>query len=114
MARSFGTGYQGGQRVFQAHSGIAHESCGAKLPELAGAHALSRNYLRARELSAIDSLVVWLIQLLPEEDESCCSVWASLVAAGGTVMAYVPSGVSTALRKYLFPICAKLSCACPV
>jgi hypothetical protein len=78
--------------------------------ELTRCHAITF----ARELSAIDSVVVWLIQLLPEEDEPCCSVWASLVAAGGTVMAYVPSGVSTALRKYLFPICAKLSCACPV
>ncbi len=68
----------------------------------------------SRQLPASDSVVVWLIQLLPEEDEPCCSVWASLVAEGGTVMAYVPIGVSTAPRKYLFPICAKLSCACPV
>ena len=60
------------------------------------------------------SVVIWLIQLLPEGDALCCSVWASLIAEGGIVMAYVPIGVSMALRKYLSPTCSKLSCAWPV
>ena len=73
--------------------------------------------LVTQTLSPVNSLpeiAVSLIQLLPDDDEPCCSVWGSLVAAGDTVMAYVPIGVSIALRKYLFPICAKLSPARPV
>ena len=68
----------------------------------------------SRELSARDSLVVWLIQLLPEGDPACCCIWASLIAAGGMVRMYVPIGVSMALRKYLSPARSKLSCACPL
>jgi hypothetical protein len=67
-----------------------------------------------RELPARNSMVIWLIQLPPEEDVPCCSIWASLIAEGGIVMAYVPIGVSIALRKYLFPTCSKFSFACPV
>jgi hypothetical protein len=68
----------------------------------------------SRELPARNSVVIGLIQLLPEEDVPCCSIWASLIAERGMFMAYVPSGVSMALRKYVSPICSRLSCACPV
>ena len=61
-----------------------------------------------------NSVVIWVIQLLPEGDAPCCSIWASLIADRGIVKEYVPIGVSTALRKYVSPTCSKLNCACPV
>ena len=68
----------------------------------------------SRELPARNSVVIWLVQLLPEEDALCCSISASSTADCGTVMEYVPIGVPIALRKYVFPTCSKLNWACPV
>lgn len=40
----------------------------------------------SRELLARNSVVIWLVQLLPEEDALCCSISASSIADWGTVM----------------------------
>jgi hypothetical protein len=68
----------------------------------------------SREPLARNSVMTWLVQLLPEEDALCCSISARSTADCGTVMEYVPIGVSIELKKYLFPACSKLNCACPV